>query len=355
MCRQGTSRIYLPLGAFLNKHDPIMRHAIRWGLLSWLSLWLGLSAGAQNSPVRPYVGYRLQVSNIVVSKRSDEQVKLSCDLINTGKYELRSAEPATRTKLVVQYDESLAAADLQAHREAIRAELLRNKLLLPPGRLDRARQYKINLPQDVLAEAPRLGLTRVAGESATEAPNTIPAPSNAKPRPKWARPRSSAPATTPREDGVGFQTKTGKSQTSAEQLARQKAACFDLVLEDVRILRQDKKEVEVRYTIVNQGKGTVDLTGLSPSDYKDNLAVKVYLSGVPQLSRGAMLLGGLWLDGELEPVRGKLKPGQSVTGELTMDIRKKTRYLNHLILGLDAALLIDECDRTNNAAALLLK
>ena len=328
-----------------------MRHAIRWGLLCLCCCAVGTLLA--QAPVRTYQGYRLQVSNIEVSKRTDAWVKLTCDLINTGKAELRSAELTTRTKLLVQFDESLAAADLQLYREAIRTEILRNKLLLPPGHLERGRQYKITLPQDVLAEAPQLGLTRVAGDSAGEETNTIPAPPKQKDRPKWARPRTPAPEI--QEDGVGFRTKTGESQVTAEQLVRQKAACFDLVLEDVRILSQTKKEVEVRYTIVNRGQGSVDLTGTRPSDYKDNLAVKVYLSGVPKLSRGAMLLGGLWLDGELEPVRGKLKPGQSVTGELTMDIRKKTRYLNHLILGLDAPLLIDECDRTNNAAALLLE
>ena len=329
-----------------------MRYAARWGLMCLLGCVAAAALSAQAPAVRPYTGYRLQVSNIEVLKRTDEQVKLVCNLINTGKYPLRSAETATRRHLLVQYDATLADHELQSFREAIRAEILRNKLYLGLGQLERGRQYKIALPAPSVAAAPQLGLTRVAGDSYDEPVNTIPAPPKTKERPKWARARTPRPETP--EPGVGFRTKTGNSGVTADQLARKKAACFDLVLKDVAIIRQDKKEVEIRYTIVNEGQGTADLTGRSAASYEDNLAVKVYLSGVPKLSRGAMLLGGLWLDSEMEPVRGKLKPGQSLTGELTMDIRKKTRYLNNLILGLDAQLLIDECDRTNNTASLLL-
>ena len=328
-----------------------MNDAARWGIVGlWLCL---LATGLRAQDARPYRGYRLQVLNIEVEKRSDTSVKFSCDLINTGKFALNGAKTATRDLLVISYDESLAAADLTPYREAIRAELLRQKLFLPPGRLERDRTYKVPLPAPNVLAGPQLGLTRVAGDSHNADPDAVPAPPTRKERPKWARPRTPAPpAELP--EGVGFRSKTGRSETTAEQLARKKATCFDLVLRDVQVLRQDKREVELRYTIVNVGQGTADLTGRSPGSYEDNLAVKVYLSGVPKLSRGALLLGGLWLGGELMPVRGKLKPGQSLTGELTMDIRKKTRYLNHLLLGLDAPLLIDECDRTNNTATLLL-
>ncbi len=81
--------------------------------------------------------------------------------------------------------------------------------------------------------------------------------------------------------------------------------------------------------------------------------LRAYISGVEKLSRGAIPIGGKFI----QPTPGTpqvLKPNEEFGGRLKLDIRKKTRYLKSLIIQLDSKQFAIECDRTNNAKAVIL-
>jgi hypothetical protein len=82
--------------------------------------------------------------------------------------------------------------------------------------------------------------------------------------------------------------------------------------------------------------------------------VKAFISGAPALSRGALEVGGQLV----KPKPGQpseLLPGDTFTGRLKVDVRKKTRYMKSLILSLDSDQFRLECDKTNNVGAVILE
>jgi hypothetical protein len=147
-------------------------------------------------------------------------------------------------------------------------------------------------------------------------------------------------------------SKGGGNEPVEEDLAlRKKEACPDIYFSDLRILEQDDKWATLEYTVTNQGKGVFRVYGEKAGD-DDNLAVRAYISGVPVLSRGALPVGGQIIQEDNRT--GDLLPGDSYTGKLKLDVRKKTRYLKSLILSLESYQFADECDKTNNTGAVVL-
>jgi len=126
----------------------------------------------------------------------------------------------------------------------------------------------------------------------------------------------------------------------------------DLQFVEVSIIKQKKNFVCVRYTIKNTGQSSLNIQGDS-NGTKDNLTIRVYLSGDQEYSKGDVLLDGSFIKNNLVP-GGKLMPGKSITGELKVDLRLKTNYLNVLIFKLDDFKTVPESDEWNNTYPLVL-
>ena len=101
------------------------------------------------------------------------------------------------------------------------------------------------------------------------------------------------------------------------------------------------------------GKGAAQI--YNKKDKNDQpIAVRAYVSGAHKLSKGAINIGGFFIEGGLDDSDGMLLPNEKFEMEVELDISKKTRYMPALILSLDSFLKLQECDRTNNAEHLIL-
>ena len=68
---------------------------------------------------------------------------------------------------------------------------------------------------------------------------------------------------------------------------KEQSLCADIVLADLKIIKEDDKSATLRYTIENQGDGVFYLFG-KKAGQSDNLHLNAYLSGVTVLTRGAL-------------------------------------------------------------------
>ena len=133
-----------------------------------------------------------------------------------------------------------------------------------------------------------------------------------------------------------------------------KTTCPDLTLNDIEVVKMGKKWVTVEFTITNEGKGPARIYGKTPKE-ADNVYIKAFLSGSKKVSRGATTLGGMYINKGVSNKAGKLMPNDSMTMQMKIDIRKKTKFTSVLILDLDAFGNCRECDETNNKQHVVLK
>jgi hypothetical protein len=133
-----------------------------------------------------------------------------------------------------------------------------------------------------------------------------------------------------------------------------KSSCPDLTMGDINVIKESKKWVTVEFQIMNEGKGPAMIYGTTPKE-GDNVYIKAHLSGSKKVSRGAYTLGGMFINKGVSNKAGKLMPGESMTTQMKIDIRKKTKFTSVLILDLDAFGNCRECDETNNKRHLVLK
>ena len=289
-------------------------------ILVWCIAWL--SAFGQRTSDRPYEGYRMHVSEVALKKLDTDQLILEVSLINTGKKSLKLKEPEVRTKVQINFDPSIIQLGLEERIPQIERSILREKLTIKPG--GRCSDMLIVVPfseaepTEVQPDDPIVS----GGEAQTVGPK--------------------------------FSTKRNRTPKSVQTVPVEETPCFDLIIERVWVLKRNKKFIELELVVRNQGEGSANLYG-DDDAFTDNLAVKAYISGVPQLSRGAILLGGLFFDEEIASSGGQLAPRTTFTARARFDLRAKTRYLNQFILALDAGLMRDDCDRTNDTYSILLE
>jgi CARDB len=250
-----------------------------------------------------YNGYRLVISNIQIKKKGSKWATLEYNLVNTGRESIfykkgKTAQPP----IYFQFDNSLNTDDLSSYKEDIIQQVLNNDITLKAGQSLKNKTMKLQLDP-----------TRKKTEN-SESDFTI---------------------------SVGESGITGSDYIDINY-------CSDLYFDTLVITRMNKNTVTLQYRIANKGKGPAAMRGTSGNS-EDNLAIKAYLNRTGKLSKGAIPIGGTFInDKEL------LKPGEIYTGEFKLDISKKTKFSSILILELDPYLLVRECDETNNTGTISL-
>ncbi len=301
---------------------------LRLGLLIVLLATIGgpLALCNASSAVFPvedtikYRGYRLDLYDFQVVKKTDDWIKVSCSIVNSGRQDVNMGKEGTEHWVQMNFDQSLFDQKLGGFRENIRHALAGENFKLEAGKILRAYEIKFS--------------------------TTPPFKPRKEPQISFAE------STELSKPSDSIASKGGDDEPVEEDLAlRKKEACPDIFFSDLHILEQDDKWATLEYTITNQGKGVFRVYGEKTGD-DDNLAVRAYISGVPVLSRGALPVGGQIIQEDNRT--GDLLPGDSYTGKLKLDVRKKTRYLKSLILSLESYQFADECDKTNNTGAVVL-
>lgn len=292
-------------------------------------------------PDRKYSGYRLQVTNLKILKKEPEYLKLSCTAVNTGKFDLHFKNGSNLAFLQLSFDQSLPANNLEDYAEAIRKSILEERLKLKVG------EFKENIILKVETQTPPLAAKK---EPQIELIfNETPDPG------AGAAGQTNSKSVTEKpieEKEIVFETPNFESKT-LEEILEEKNKCPDLVFDTLVLLSGDGKTATLKFQISNVGKGPATIYKKG-NKREENLGIRAFISGSSAVSKGAIVIGGEFLSEGLEKSEGLLFPGQSFSGFLTFDVRKKTRYMQTLVLSLDAYLILHECDRTNNTAAVLL-
>lgn len=281
------------------------------------------SLNAQQFKNPDYSGYRLQLNNFNVLKEDDNSIKLSLDVANTGRYDVDLRREDIHHWIQVLFDPSFNNSKLFNLKGNIRDALFENGLSLNAGLL-------------------KYGL--VLGVSTVKNPPLRPS-ENSDTLPKESL------SEYPSDSDDSVTEKGGDSSQLPEiDLSNVKEEpCPDIAFLHLYLKKEDDKWAKVEYQIQNVGEGNYII-----SDTADKLIIRAFISGVPKLTRGALPIGGFTFE-QNEGHPRLLKPGEKLTGEFQLDIRKKTRYMKCLILQLDSNQYTQECDRTNNTSSVILR
>lgn len=282
------------------------------GVVSTDLLALDTRATTLDSIIRPkYQGYRLQLNNIILEKSKGNQRKIKCTLINTGREKISLPHKGGKnTTIIFQYDHTLAGNDLESHQNSLERALLKKKFILDVGKIDYNFELKFNI--------------------------------------------SNNPSSTRQSDKEGLKKRQKIEQDKIVTNLYDKDYCPDLRIDTIFVDKRYKKKVELAFTITNYGKGPAALFGETKA-LEDNVAVRVYASGTPKLSRGDLVLGGAFIEDGLEDKNGVLLPNEHFSGSIQVETRKKTRYMPYFILSIDDYQSLWECDERNNTKPLLDK
>lgn len=280
-----------------------------------------------------YQGYRLDLLNFEVLKRTDDWVKVRFSVVNSGRMHVNLGKKGTEHWVQINFDRSLFDAKLGGLRQNIEYELARSGFKLPAGESRRKVELKVPtlLPAD--AQQPRNEAITIAPKpKEKKEPVDVFANKGSSERDMPVHPnfqQENPPIAAPKDD-----------------------TCPDISFVELRIVSQDNKWATVQYTIINEGTRDFQLYG-QQEGREDNLVLRAYISGVEKLSRGAIPIGGKFIQ-ETAGTPQVLRPNEQYSGRLKLDVRKKTRYLKSLIIKLDSQQYAIECDRTNNTAAVIL-
>ncbi|MEL6866585.1 MAG: hypothetical protein AAFP19_19320 [Bacteroidota bacterium] len=292
-------------------------------LLAVLMLLL-LVSSASNATVRidsippnsqkTYTGYRLHLTNIEVLKKGGDWIKIRCDLINTGREDVALTKgQILPDELLIQFDESLSNSHLLAYEEQISQALSDQNKVLKAGQVQGSAEI-------------RFSTTGVFTEKGGKV--------KTKKKKKEKDKKNS------------FQLADTEDTPAEEPFDKER--CPDIQIEQIQVVKKTKNWLTLSYTITNKGKGPARILGKTKSK-EDNVAVRANLSSSSRLTKGAIILGGDFFDGNNKELpNGFLQAQESCQGTIKLDIRKMTRYTSVIILELDAHDSIRECDETNN-------
>jgi hypothetical protein len=129
-------------------------------------------------------------------------------------------------------------------------------------------------------------------------------------------------------------------------------SCIDLVFDTVQVIRIEEKFIELEFKISNKGTMPAPIFGKSRSK-QDNVAIHFYFSGANRMTRGAMLVDGIYLTKGLKETKGWLAPNAVYTERIKLSLKKRIPLYGVILLQLDAFdVLRQECDETNNVRAI---
>lgn len=275
-----------------------------------------------------YRGYRLDLTNFEVLKRTDDWVKIRCTIINSGRVDVDFSKKGTEHWVQVNFDQSLFDNKLGGLRANIRQALYDDDFKLPVGKTQPKQELKVPVLLSTKS-APTKPETELVSEPEIATKPSVPENQN--------------PAVL---TGKGGEEEFSRPAPTRPGIAED---CPDIYFHRLRIIEQDDKWATLEYTLGNKGHGAFKLFDKN----LERLLIKAFISGVPTLSRGALPVGEQVV--KLQPGQpNDLQPGGTFTGRIKLDVRKKTRYLKSLILSLDSDQFKLECDKTNNTGAVIL-
>lgn len=281
----------------------------------WLFFFCLSLSGQDN-----YTGHRLHLFNIQILKDADSYCQIRFNAANTGREDLNISAKRPLPTLVLDYDHTVFDNKLGAYRENIRRAMTVNDLKLQVGKVENCilLQFDKFLPEDTIRNpqiVPKEPQEQVLTESDK---NTNPDRAN-----------------------------TGSGTADTPVFQERESDCFDFGLDTVKIIKKNKNYLTLEYVLRNKGSTGAPMLGKTSAE-SDNLSIRVFISGVPKMTKGALVFGGTFIENMPKGEDGKIPPGKRFSGTFKVDIREKSRYMNYLIFSIDPFQTVRECDERNN-------
>lgn len=285
-----------------------------------------------------YIGYRMAITDLSFKQEGSNKIDISYKIINTGRKDLLFGKNMSSPPyLVVNFDHTLIESGLYEYAMDIRNAIVNSDFIVKRG--DISKPMKVKVPKDankrfVKPEEEIVALPDFMQQGGSApVPIAIGIPANKK-------------ESLADEFGADLDKLTAKGMPDVDE-----NACSDLVIESIRIIKKTKKQVELEYTIVNNGQGPAKIIN-SQKKEEQNMALKAHFSTREKMTKGSLTFGGGFVRKGLKDRQGKLYPGEKYTGTLELNIQKMTDFTPYVILELDPYLSVNECDKTNNKGAI---
>jgi len=291
-------------------------------ILLFISLTLGLAAAstAPRDTLMPssisYAGYRVYIRNVKILKQKGSEYLLGMEIVNTGKRPISFGPGFPSRYLQTRFDESLRNAGLLSLGLQIREGLLDTREKLDVG------EWMTSMEILVRADAKIEEVTFS--------------------RDNFERVSSTVKRRNPASDN--------RASPEVAASAKTPSNCVDLVIAEVKILEQNKKNATVQVTISNEGSESFPLDNIN-----EGLSLSVFVSGSARISNSSKKLKQVNLTERLSSqTKAALSTGENVVLVERLDISDATRYTAVLIAQLDSGQVVAECNETNNEADALL-
>ena len=343
-----------------------------WVLMSLLLAVPYLSIGHSFS--KTVDGHRLTITNIEVLKKNNKSAQIYLNIINTGRFDIETGKDIRLPYLNIDFDQSLSGNELEAFQESIIEKVKSKSLRIRVGeekahvfmKVRASKNYiPINSKPSIAqpskkstkseAEEPLASLNKVIPQKSAPIKEKAVEEKEQKVLPKVTKKKEAKKKTSKKKnkEEIVFESPKFESK-SLDEVINAKTKCPDLVIRNMKLLKTKNKKATVRFEVENIGKGPALI--YKKDDKEDQpLGVRAYISGAEKITKGAINIGGFYLEGGLDDTDGMLLPNNKFEMEVELDIKKKTRYMPMIILSLDAFLKLQECDRTNNSQHIILE
>jgi hypothetical protein len=137
-----------------------------------------------------------------------------------------------------------------------------------------------------------------------------------------------------------------KEELQENQISKEKL-CGDLMIEEVKILKKNKRFILVKYTIKNVGNIPISLHGATKNEI-DNIAIQSHFTRSHNLTRGSIPVDLTFVKKGNRNVKGMLAPEESISQKLKIEISKISRFTPVLALTINPLSTNTECNKLNN-------
>lgn len=326
-----------------------MKLKYSYSLLIALYVVLGINSNswAQTLPnLIDYQGYRIELIDIV-QQNSSADSPFEVSLVNSGKFSVTLGKAINSySNLLLMVEDNAIFAKNPELKNALMLAALQYKLSLQPGQVFKNIKLTPVFQKDYKPELKSENkITKI------ESLPDLPAKSDTK-----STKKASKTVKKQKKDKLVKEVKPIIEPSKKIEVVNTspEVGCPDLIVSEIKIIKESKNHLNVKCTIKNIGTASAPIHRFK-NNHVENISMAAYFSASDKMSRGSILAGGLVIKDGLKATQGMLLPDKELTVELKISQEDRSRYLNSLIISIDSRQLVYECIENNNNQAIQLK
>jgi|GEM_PF-5789648 len=291
----------------------------------------------------PYDGKRIYIGPMSTNASRSE---IHYNICNTGRQDIRLG--GDFSDVLIKLDPSFNQLGNQTEVKAIVEQIMAKRESIKAGKMLTNQVLRLG-SQPMASKTPK---KEPAKPSVTTKPSTASKSSTSTSKNKSSKSKKKSSRPEPKEIDMGNGTVVLETPKREDGKERGKFLdendCPDLVIKDIKVIKENKFHIAIEYTVKNQGTGTAALHNDKKGKDKNNMFMKAYLSSTPKFSRSAKTIGEVEVRKEMENKDGTLPRTREFTGRMYMNVRGRTNLTPYLILTLDPYQTVRECNERNN-------